>query len=271
MCLQKFRKGFRLLLGWELSLKEKLKYVFGASKLKFKLAPGIMFNIHRKAFIPFAHFTSLSPEAIEEMKAFLRLTPDKKCLLDVGALYGIFSLAFTSGKNSVAYAIEPSQKPFDIICYHTKINSLCNIKLFQLAFGSSEGKLKMKYEWQHLVAIGQEETRYSVEVNVNRLDNFVMARGIAPDVIKIDTEGFEYEVLKGAENYLKANKPIVFLEVHIPWLNKHGINAQQLVDLIYSLGYKIYNLNGTLLSSPSQFFNEHPNARVICSKEIIKA
>ena len=236
--------------------------------MEFVLTPKIKFDIDRESTEAFSQFTYLNPEMAEEMKSFLKLTDAKICLLDIGALYGIFSLAFTcNNPKKSAYAMEPSFKPFNVLGYHKKINPLCNIKPFQLALGSQDGKLKMKYEWQHLVALSKnEKTASYIEVNVTTLDNFLKKHNIIPDCVKIDTEGFEYDVLKGGSQYFLKHNPIIFLEVHIPLLKQHGLSAQKLEKLIYSFGYKIYDLKHNLIKSPSLFFNKNPNCRVVCIK-----
>ena len=59
------------------------------------------------------------------------------------------------------------------------------------------------------------------------------------DAIKIDVEGFEYKVLKGSEGLLKKDHPLLFIELVDDNLKNNNSNANQLVDLLKQLNYKI--------------------------------
>ncbi|HEX4108979.1 MAG TPA: FkbM family methyltransferase [Solirubrobacteraceae bacterium] len=50
-----------------------------------------------------------------------------------------------------------------------------------------------------------------LEIPIQTLEEFVAARGIAPDTLEIDVEGMEYEVLDGARQTLERHSPLVFL------------------------------------------------------------
>ena len=56
--------------------------------------------------------------------------------------------------------------------------------------------------------------------------------------IKVDTEGFEIEVLKGGENMIKEYKPFIHVEVKERILQKQGISSNDVVDYLTSINYK---------------------------------
>ena len=67
------------------------------------------------------------------------------------------------------------------------------------------------------------------------------------DFIKIDVESYEYEVLKGAENTIKTNKPILGIEI----LKKYQPNHTEIVQYVKSLGYeKIAKLTHDVIFKP---------------------
>ena len=81
-----------------------------------------------------------------------------------------------------------------------------------------------------------EETAKKFEVNANTLDNLLQQNGISQEQvnwIKIDVEGVEYEVLKGATDILSKSKDIALL------IEVHGLdNYTPVIEFLHS-----YNLN----------------------------
>jgi hypothetical protein len=73
-----------------------------------------------------------------------------------------------------------------------------------------------------------------LDVKLASVDSLVASGAIAPpDIIKIDVEGAEGFVLRGALNVLKQHGPIVFVEIHSPALFAECSN------LLSGLGYRI--------------------------------
>jgi len=59
--------------------------------------------------------------------------------------------------------------------------------------------------------MGFDSRQETISVPCTKLDSFLKTR---PDIIKIDTQGHEWEVLRGADETLKMN-PILLMEVHL--------------------------------------------------------
>ena len=56
---------------------------------------------------------------------------------------------------------------------------------------------------------------------------------------KIDVEGAEWDLLKGAENILKSRKPILFLSLHPEALAKRGVSTESIISWLREFGYKV--------------------------------
>lgn len=251
------------------SIKDKL---FKGRLVKVVFDKNITLNIDSRTFEAYDSFAN--GEDSIEMKNFMSLTQDKKCLMDIGAHYGAFSLVFTAkGVDRLAFAFDPSPKVFGFLLFNAQANSKNNIKVYQNVIGDNNEPVVMRLESvNQLSAIGtQERVRKSKKkftVESMTIDQFVTMNKIKPDVIKIDTEGFEYQVLKGGFNYLKNNNPLLFLEIHPPKLRNHGLTVRKLWDLLSDLGYNnIIDLQNKEITNPEQYFDYNvPAYRTVVRK-----
>ncbi|MEQ8753394.1 MAG: FkbM family methyltransferase [Coleofasciculus sp. G1-WW12-02] len=69
------------------------------------------------------------------------------------------------------------------------------------------------------------------EVEIVSLDSYVQQHNIMPTVLKIDVEGYETEVLKGAKNILKS-APKLEIEIHTEVLSRQNTSVQEILKLI---------------------------------------
>ena len=77
------------------------------------------------------------------------------------------------------------------------------------------------------------------------IDSYCMQYNIKPDLIKIDVEGAEVDVLKGAKNIMHTCKPIIFLSIHPREIAKLGYTDKDLLDVIQSSNYRLTNMDGS--------------------------
>jgi hypothetical protein len=89
----------------------------------------------------------------------------------------------------------------------------------------------------HQVGVAQTET--SVEFPSTSIDAYSAASGVSPSLLKIDVEGFEFDVLDGARETLRNHHPRLWLEVHPAFLSEQGRDWRELVELIKLAGYRI--------------------------------
>lgn len=225
-------------------------------------------NVHKDAYYAFRYFTDFDEDMVKEMKSFIRLTKGKKCFLDIGAHYGIFSLVFSSNSNALALAVDPSPSAYRMLEHHRDINPKCRIESFQLAIGDSEGKLQMQPDvYDHFTMTKSNPLVLDklVEVDVTTIDSFIALKNIMPDVIKIDTEGFELNVLKGGMGFFRNNNPMIFLEVHPDFLKQLGYSVEELIAVLSQLNYKLFDLDFKLIQNPPSYLGQDIR-RIICCK-----
>jgi FkbM family methyltransferase len=148
--------------------------------------------------------------------------------IDVGANIGLITVALaTVIRSGMIYSFEPSPKAFPALTETLKANRVGNARTFQLAlaeredtFGFSDNPLSAAAS--HLRDASSLDAA-TTEVRATTLDAFVDRERIPRvDFIKIDVEGFEQEVLKGAARTLRDHRPNVFLEFNSFTLIAYG-------------------------------------------------
>lgn len=94
-------------------------------------------------------------------------------------------------------------------------------------------------------------------IEVDRLDTVCMEQNTGKiDFIKIDVEGFEYEVLAGGSEVIKKWKPVLFIELDDNNLKENNKNAKELVELLVGFGYDTFYQADILTAvTPGMDFN----------------
>jgi FkbM family methyltransferase len=96
-----------------------------------------------------------------------------------------------------------------------------------------------------LVSVQSDTTnQVPVEISINTLDSWLEANAIAKlDILKIDTEGFEVAVIKGASNTLSQKRlSSLIVEVGLAPHDSQHCDMQEIVALLESYGYRMANL-----------------------------
>lgn len=133
---------------------------------------------------------------------------------DVGANVGFYTLlgAVKVGAGRV-YAFEPLPDNLRYLRTHVDTNGLSNVEIIEAAVAAASGTAR--FEEAASRAMGRLSDEGGIEVDVVTLDELVASGRVeAPDVIKIDVEGAELDVLKGAREILATRRPTVFLATH---------------------------------------------------------
>ena len=237
-------------------------------------APGLLtlrdrlaFRVEPKSATTFRYFVDLDPDMWREMDAFLEQSKDRSRFLDVGAHYGVFSLAFAACGGEVR-ALEPSDDAFPVLCENIRLNPELKVRPVKMAVGNRAGKIAMHREGDHFVASGRSSKGDDdVDVVVMTIDEFVVREQFVPDAIKIDVEGFEVNVLEGAKSVLLQNAPLVFLEVHPEFIQRQGRSVDELLQLMSSCNYLFFDSDDRLIANPLHHFSG-PIRRVVCRKSV---
>lgn len=176
------------------------------------------------------HLLSFGRYEAKFQSALLGAIRPGDCVWDVGANVGMYSLLFAKhlGSKGCVYAFEPSPINFRALEAAVTENSLCHP--IQLALGASEGIVAFHQGHDEIGATSRILGRsyldepQQLRVSMTTADA-VVTSGLAPlaNVMKIDTEGFELEILRGMTGIL-ANRELraVCIEVHFGILAERG-------------------------------------------------
>ena len=145
-------------------------------------------------------------------------------VLDIGANIGCTSILFGSLASRVV-SFEANPSTFHFLKKNIVNSKLINIDVHDFGLGSSVGEYEMAFSKDNRsggfinsgnnASSGLKKTKVLIE----RLDNVVDKLKFGINFMKIDVEGYEKQVLEGAEKTIKDNKPVVVLEMNHWCLN----------------------------------------------------
>jgi len=162
---------------------------------------------------------------------------------DVGANVGQTAMAMAQTTQKLVYCFEPHPATFFKLKKNLSLNSFLPIKAEQLGLGQKPGWAQMGENINHSGS-NCIQNHGNISVPLSCIDEYIESNQIsACDFIKIDTEGYELEVLKGAENTLKKFHPILVIELDENNLEKYHTSSNELITYLLSFGYKLSDLH----------------------------
>ena len=166
------------------------------------------------------------------------------CLIDIGANIGAFAIPFYfayKNKISKAYAIEPDKKNYSLLKENLKLNKIENkIKTLNYII-SYKNKVNKVYSHYPILTDSKKGKLFFREGNVNKvrkrsLDELIFRKKINY-ILKIDVDGNEYHVIKGAQKFIKKYKPLILIEISKSLISK--LQFESLINILEKCNYKI--------------------------------
>jgi len=147
-------------------------------------------------------------------------------IIDIGAWWGPWSLFWQPHAEKLEI-FEPNEKIFPMLEHN--ISKFANCTLHKTALGEDSGKVSMAYDTHsgtnHVVG-------FDGNIDLRNLDSYKFDQ---VDVVKIDVEGYEINVLKGAEQTIKKNRPLIQIEGNKSG-TRYGLHKKQIMELLQSWG-----------------------------------
>lgn len=186
-----------------------------------------------------------------ELAAFMHEATRGGLLFDIGANNGLFSVLFCRlAARNRAVAFEPSNLFADRVRRMAALNGIeRQLECVPQAVGDCVGSSQMLIDdrggfVQTAAFAGTEQHQWrAITLCATTVDQQTERVGL-PSVIKIDVEGFEWEVLVGASATLKSARPIVCLELHLNYLESRGLDPRALLEMLTSQNYVLFRLSG---------------------------
>lgn len=186
-----------------------------------------------------AYFTGTyyDTEGLELLEA---LVAPGDTFIDVGANVGFVSLAASAlvGASGNVQACEPNpilqQRLKDLFT----ANQVRNVTIHPLALGRTNGTAFLDADG-HEGTGNLRETAGSAKVPVAvRRGDEVLSLPTSPCMVKVDVEGFEYEVLAGMLQFLESPSLAAYVEVTPTWLHDRGASAEMLFAIFEERGFR---------------------------------
>jgi FkbM family methyltransferase len=184
------------------------------------------------------------------------------CAIDIGAHIGRHSIPMAKaiGSSGKVYAFEPLPKIFNVL--EENCLSIANakknhgtIQCFRTALGDANGETSFVYVPDFPEFSGFERRKYhmpdirseEIMVPVVKLDSYIDEIDNV-QFIKIDAEGGELSILRGATNLIKKYRPVISFELGDNSLVNYSYTSEDYYDYFDDIDYSIYSIFGLKLS-----------------------
>jgi FkbM family methyltransferase len=188
-------------------------------------------------------YGSWEPEVVRSIQKHVM---PRARVLDIGAQSGFYSLLLSRlvGPEGMVFAFEPLPANFRILEENVRLNNIQNVRIRREAVSDHSGEIRFEFphEEPSLVAgpVIEGDDLGTFQVPAVSLDDFVRQTGHSIQFIKMDVEGAETAVLRGAVQSLKAFHPPMIIELHSNAFQK---GPHPVIPFLESLGYRMEWLN----------------------------
>jgi FkbM family methyltransferase len=169
--------------------------------------------------------------------------------IDIGANVGWHALMMASrvGTGGRVYAFEPNETTRRRLIAAIEDNALSNVVVDPRAVSDRVGAAGFDappagHVWDGTGRLSRDATATSIECTT--LDAFAESQQITRvSFIKIDVEGWEFAVLRGAERLLQIARPVVVFEYDPAYISRSGGSGNALTALLAGSGYELFALH----------------------------
>ncbi|MFL6300267.1 MAG: FkbM family methyltransferase [Terriglobales bacterium] len=221
---------------------------------------GISFELDLSDFMEWAVYFGIT---IEPRTVLYGLVRANDVAVDIGANIGevALNLAKRVGEKGAVHAFEANPLVYEKLLRNLSLNSSLNVIPSNVGLSDQSGSAQMWTPEQNRgggtisdVPAGAR----AIAIQLVRFDDVWNVENSRLDLIKLDVEGHELKVLRGAEGVLRRYRPKLFVELDDNNLRRHGASARELLAFLESFGYKCTDpVSGEVLHANSDFAGKH--------------
>jgi FkbM family methyltransferase len=178
---------------------------------------------------------------------------ENEVIIDIGSNIGYYALIEAQVANrGEVYCIEPVSTNVEILKRNIELNHYNNISVFQYAIGDKDGKGRMyicdKCNISSFIKKPETNLIREIEVPLMTLDKFVERYvHCYPTFIRMDVEGYEYQIIKGSSKILKKTKSLkIYIELH-----PHLMRRENMIELLDILKQNSFEARAIFLEPDS--------------------
>jgi|GEM_PF-1381509 len=175
-----------------------------------------------------------------EVGYFLDRLHPQDVIFDIGAFRGAYAAASKAvfGDAVTVHLFEPIPENIEKLRAICMLNHFFGFEIVGKAVGFGTAIKGAVDQTDSMLRAGSTaSTAVPIEFPSTSVDAYVALTGAIPSVMKIDVEGFESDVLEGAQRCLAEHKPRLWIELHPEFLAAYGKRWQHIIEVLKSLGY----------------------------------
>ena len=172
-------------------------------------------------------------------------------MVDCGCNFGFYSLFTASlSKDNRIISIEASRDTLEEFNKNLTINNFNNIKVMNKAVMDIDNKKlffnESEKDWESSLVSDKFIVKKKIEIETVTIDKILMGENFDKKllILKIDVEGTDFNVLEGAKNTIKINKPIIIIEFSKYIFKNKKFNYQYLNNFLKTNNYQIFGKKG---------------------------
>ena len=178
----------------------------------------------------------------EDMSFLLHYLKEDNLFFDIGANVGVYTVLASQVKKANSVAIEPIPLTYERLIDNIQINRLNNVITKNIGLSFEKSKLYFTYDRDAMNSVALSSDEKKIEVEVDTLDNLSELYGY-PQIIKIDVEGYETNVIKGAKKTLENDTlDIIIIELNGNG-NKFGYSDKEIDSNLKKFGFNSFTYN----------------------------
>jgi FkbM family methyltransferase len=215
--------------------------------ITYTVRHGLLRGMKRKGGLGWIPEWLMKEEVTAESKFWESAPLRGATIYDVGAFHGMLTLWFAQHADQVV-SYEPVAQNRARLLENISLNGIHNVTVRDVALSADAGAATMRFNplmpgGSKVILDKDAAQDHGLEsangrVRVTTLDRDIEERGLpAPTFLKIDVEGFELDVLRGAAQTLARGRPSLFIEIHGETLAGKRSNAAAVVQFLSDSGY----------------------------------